>query len=138
MQTSQLGQLHAALLHCHFFFRHYIPTSFNIPSFFIENLQFSLISFVNKSRVSEFYCVFPYHMTPRYIPSIFRIPSLGHIFRGSVSVFSFSVYAFLSSNHERSRFLSCHCFLSSLFAFDCSMPSFFSYWPRYCVQKDIT
>ena len=66
-----------------------ITTSFDIASFFIENFYFFLISFVNKSRVSEFCCVFLYHM----------ITSIHHIFCESCSVFLFSVFVFSSSNH---------------------------------------
>ena len=80
MQISQLGQLHIALLHLHFCFLFGLPTCFDSASFLIENLHFSLMSFVKKSRVSEFYYVFLYHMIPRYIPSTLRVLSLGHIF----------------------------------------------------------
>ena len=96
MQTSQLAQLHVALIHCHFYYLYYIPTSFDIASFFIENLHFSLISFANKSRLSEFFCVFLYYMIPKQVYK--QILFLGNIFCESFSVISFSVFMFSSSN----------------------------------------
>ena len=63
----------------------FIPTSFDIAFFFIENLHFSLISFmfINKSSVSEFDRVLLYHMTNDHTlvyTLYFRIFSSGHIF----------------------------------------------------------
>ena len=99
MQTSQLRQIHVALLHCHYCCLYYIPTSIDIAFFFIENLHFSLISFmfINKSSVSEFDCVFLYHMTndhtlvyTLYYQDFFVRP----YFCESFSVFSFHYLCF--------------------------------------------
>ena len=144
MQTSQLLQIHVALLHCHYCCLYYIPISIDIAFFFIENLHFSLISFmfINKSSVSEFDCVFLYHMTndhtlayTLYYQDFFVRP----YFCESFSVFSFSVFVFSS------RFFNNIAVTFSVAIAFCLVfspwtvrPTFFSYWPGFSTYKDIT
>ena len=98
MQISQLGQLHVAFLHCHFCWLYYITTSFDIASFFIENFYFFLISFVNRSRLSEFCCLFISYDTQVYIQC-----SQGSFLRPyflliTLGIFIFSICVFIKQS----------------------------------------
>ena len=144
MQTSQLRQQHVALLHCHYCYLYYILTSTDIAFFFIENLHFSLISFmsINKSSVAEFDCAFLYHMTndhtlvyTQYYQDFFVRP----YFCESFSVFSVSVFVFSSRffNNIAVTFSVAVAFCL-VFSPSTVRPIFFSYYPRFSTYKDIT